>query len=333
VTDIRCATAMIPQNDILPSKTMLQSIIRLARDADTSGFSSLRESAQKVGVVGRILHGESPLETTVTDITAVRLGHRLVDVGWENAATMSTDAMLDSVRMSSEAVDFLLTAFSSSDTFGEGRILTNQFAEASRVPLVSLHDDIYAWQDALTTLLGLHSRLDDLRGKQVVVTWGFGNSFVNPAPAHSLLIAALAFGANVRLVTPPEFSFLNRVCRVARDTSVCCNVLFEEDSEFEGSLKDADAVFALNWLRLDDFAHPEKYQAFAKEFRDWFINEDTIPDHCIFSSVPPVQSGLLASREILKSDRNITSLWLKHRTTVLAATIAHMLESSSHSMV
>jgi ornithine carbamoyltransferase len=312
---------------------MLQSIIQIAKNVNSSGFSSIREVLQNVKVAGRIFHGESPLETQVTDIAAARLGQKIVDLGWTNVETMSTEAMLDDVRMSSEAADLLLTAFSSSDTFGEGRILTNQFAQASRVPLVSLHDDIYAWQDALTTLLGLESRLGGVSGKQVVVTWGFGTSFVNPAPAHSLLIAALAFGANVRLVTPPEFSFLNRVRRVARDTSMCSNVLFEEDNEFEGAFKDADAVFALNWLRLDDFSHPERNQTHAKEFKNWFVDEDTISERCIFSTVPPAQSGLLASKKILESDRNITPFWLKHRVISLAATIAHMVENSTKSMI
>jgi ornithine carbamoyltransferase len=327
------ALTMIPHNDVLPSKSMLHSIIEVAKTVDSSGFSGLQKTLQKVKVIGRILQGASPLEARVTDITAARLDSRLIDLGWPDAATMSTEALLDSIRMSSAAVDLMLVAFSSSETFGEGRILTGQFADASLVPFISLHDDIYAWQDALTTLLGLESRLQGISGKQIVITWGFGNSFVNPAPAHSLSIAALAFGANVRIVTPSKFSFLNRVCRVARDTSACCNVLYEEDHEFEGSLRDADAVFALNWQRLDDFNHPERNQDYAKEFKDWFVGETSISEHCVFSSVPPVQSGLLASHKILDSERNITPLWLKHRTMVLAATIAHMIESSTKSMV
>jgi ornithine carbamoyltransferase len=312
---------------------MLQRIIQTAKSIDSSGFSTVQQALQSVKVVGQILHGESLLERQVLDITAGRLDLDIVNIGWPDASRMSTEAMLDSLRMSSEAVDLLLTAFSSSDTFGEGRILTTQFGQTSRVPLVSLHDDVYAWQDALTALLGLESQLGGVSGKQVVVTWGFGNSFVNPAPAHSLLIASLAFGANVRLVTPPKFSFLNRVRRVARDTSMCSNVLFEEDNEFEGAFKDADAVFALNWLRLDDFNHPERNQDYAKEHKSWFIDETTIPEQCVFSTVPPTQSGLLASRKVLGSKRNITPLWLKHRVTVLASTMAHMMETSTKSMI
>jgi len=324
---------MIPQNDVLPSRPMLQDIVRRSKEIESSGFSSVQQTLQNIKVVGRILHGESPFESKITDITAARLNHKVIDIGWADAESLSTDAMLESVRMSSQAVDILLTAFSSSETFGEGRILTNQFADVSSVPLISLHDDVYAWQEALTTLLGLESRLGGVSGKQIVVTWGFGTSFVNPAPAHSLLIAALAFGANVRLITPPEFSFLNRVRRVARDTSMCSNVLFEEENEFEGALKDADAVFALNWFRLDDFNHPERNPDHAKEFRDWFVDESTISENCVFSTVPPAQSGLLASKKVLDSERNITQFWLKHRVSSLVATITHMVESSTKSMI
>jgi ornithine carbamoyltransferase len=324
---------MIPENDVLPSKTMLHSIVKRAKEIESAGFPSVQKTLQNIQVAGRFLHGESPMETRVTDIAAARFNCNVIDLGWANAETMSTDAMLDSVRLSSEAVDLLFTAFSSSETFGEGRILTKQFAEVSSVPLVSLHDDIYAWQDALTALLGLETRLGEVSGKQIVVTWGFGTSFVNPAAAHSLSIAALAFGANVRLITPPEFSFLNRVKRVARDTSMCSNVLFEEEHEFEGALKDADAVFALNWFSLDDFNHPERNSAHAKEFKDWYIDESAISEDCLFSTVPPAETGLLTSKKVLQSDRNITPHWLKHRVTSLAATITHMMESSTRSMV
>ena len=238
------------QNDILPSKEMLHDINRIAEGIESSGFGAVQASLQDIRLVGRLLHGEAPYERSVTEMSAARLNQRIADLGWTNAESMSSESMMDYVRMSSESVDLMLAAFSSSETFGEGRILTHEFANESRVPFISLHDDIYAWQDALTSLLGLESRLGTLSGKQVVVTWGFGSAFTNPRSAHSFMIAALAFGANVRLVTPSKFSFLNRVCRVARDTSACCNVLYEEEHEFEGSLRDADAVFSLNWMRI-----------------------------------------------------------------------------------
>ncbi|MFW9793069.1 MAG: hypothetical protein ACFFEE_02105 [Candidatus Thorarchaeota archaeon] len=314
-------------SDDLPSKPVLHRIFEIARTIESSGYTSIRKNLELIKIIGRLFHGESPLEPQISTMTAARLNHSIVDLGWKNADSMSTEELLDSVRLSSEASDILLTAFSSSETFGEGRMLTKQFADTSTVPLVSLHDDVYAWQSALAILLGLESRLDGLAGKQVVITWGFGDSFVNPAPANSTLIAALAFGAHVRLVAPSKFSFLNRVRRVAEDTSQCCNVLYEETNDFEGSFTDADAIFALNWMRLDDFNHPERNQEHAQQFKDWHI--DTIPDKAILSTIPYTQPSLLASRKILGSDRDVTHSWLKNRVCTLAATLAYLVERSS----
>jgi len=313
--------------DDLPGKPMLHRIFQIAREVESSGYRKLRKTLEHVEVVGRLLHGESPLEKQVCTMTAARLGHTVVDLGWNGADSMSTDELLDSVRMASNVSDLLLTVFSSNETFGEGRRLTKQFAEIASVPLASLHDDVYAWQSALANLLGIEQRLGGLAEKQLVITWGFGNSFLNPAPANSILISALAFGAHVRLVSPSKFSILNRVRRVAEDTSQCYNVLYEEVDEFEGSFTDADAIFALNWMRLDDFNHPERNRDFALQFREWHF--ETLPEHTVFSTLPYTQPELLASRKILGSDQNITPLWLRNRVTTLAATIALLNESSS----
>jgi ornithine carbamoyltransferase len=313
-------------SDDLPSKPVLHRIFQISESILNSGYSDVKKSLDSVKVIGRLFHGASTFETQVTDMAAARLGQSAVALGWNDADSMSTEELTDSVKLASDASDILLTAFSSSDTFGEGRMLTKQFAHISSVPLASLHDDVYAWQSALATLQGLGSRLNGLAGKRVAITWGFGNSFTSPAPANSLLISALAFGAHVRLVAPSKFSFLNRVRRVAEDTSQCCNVLYEEFNEFEGSFKDMDAVYALNWMRLDDFNHPERNQEHAQEFKDWYF--DTLPEKTLFSTLPHANSGLLASRKILGSHQDTTSLWLNNRVTTLAATLAYLTETS-----
>ncbi|MGY5865608.1 MAG: hypothetical protein RTV41_13480 [Candidatus Thorarchaeota archaeon] len=314
-------------SDDLPSKPVLHRIFQIAKEVNESSFDTLQEILKPVKIISRMLHGESQFETQISSMAAARLGKTVVDLGWNDADMKSTEELLDSVRLASKASDILLTAFSSSETFGEGRMLTKQFAEASTAPLASLHDDVYAWQSALASLLCMEAHLKGLAGKRIAISWGFGNSFINPAPANSLLISALAFGAHVRLVAPSKFSFLNRVKRVAEDTSQCCNVLYEEVDEFEGSFKDMDAVFALNWLRLDDFNHPERNQEIAHEFKDWHF--DSLPGNTIFSTLPHTNPGLLASRKVLGSKQDISHMWLMDRVSILAATLAFLVETSS----
>ena len=314
-------------SDDLPSKPTLHRIFEIAKSVNANGFDSLQASLSRVKVISRLFHGESQYESQISSMAAARLGKTVVDLGWTDADSKSTEELLDTVRMASKASDMMFTAFSSSETFGEGRMLTKQFADSSSVPFASLHDDVYAWQSALATLLSMDYRLNGLAGKRIAITWGFGNSFTNPAPANSVLISALAFGAHVRLVTPSKFSFLNRVKRVAEDTSQCCNVLYEEVDEFEGSFKGMDAVFALNWMRLDDFNHPERNKEVAQEFKDWHFS--SLPGNAVFATLPYSNPDLLASRKFLGTDQDATDMWLSERVSVLAATMAHLVETSS----
>ncbi|MFW9817273.1 MAG: hypothetical protein ACFFEW_15190 [Candidatus Thorarchaeota archaeon] len=314
-------------SDDLPSKPTLHRIFQIAKSVNENGFDSLQDVLGPVRIIGRLLHREAHYEPQISSMAAGRLRKTVVDLGWTDADSKSTEELLDTVRMASKASDILLTAFSSTETFGEGRMLTKQFAQTSTVPLASLHDDVYAWQSALATLLGMDAHLGGLAGKRIAITWGFGDSFTSPAPANSMLISALAFGAHVRLVAPSRFSFLNRVRRVAEDTSQCCNVLYEEMDEFEGSFKDMDAVFALNWMRLDDFNHPERNQETAQEFKDWYF--DSLPANVVFASLPYSNPGLLASRKVLGTQQDTTDLWIMERVSILVATLAYLVETSS----
>ena len=230
--------------------------------------------------------------------------------------------------MASKAVDLLVTAFSSYETFGDGRRLTTKFPESSAVPVISLRDDFYDWQSALSHLHGFQRELGDLKGKQVVIAWGFGSSFISPAMAHGLLVTSALLGAKVRVASPPEFSLLNRVLKETKEIAAETSSTFEETADFTDAFQDADAVFSLNWLRLDDFNHPERNTQYVRKYKDWYVTQDTLSRQCIFSTEPPLQPDLTFSPDLLEDQRNISSSWLIRRVHVLAATIVYVLRES-----
>ena len=230
--------------------------------------------------------------------------------------------------MASKVVDLLVTAFSSHETFGDGRKLTTKFPESSTVPVISLHDDYYDWQSALSHLHGFQRELGDLKGKQIVIAWGFGSSFISPAVANGLLVTSALLGAKVRVAAPPEFSLLNRVLKETKVITKETTSSFEETTDFTDAFRDADAVFSLNWLRLDDFNHPERNAQYAGKYKDWYVTQDTLSRQCIFSTEPSTQPDLTFSPDLLEDQRNISSSWLIRRVHVLAATIVHVLRES-----
>lgn len=309
-------------------------ILQIASDVDARGFGSVATELAGNRVLGKMFHGAAHRDKSICDLAATRLGIKSVDLSWTDVETTESITLLDEVRMASEAVDLLVTVFSSYETFGDGRRLTKKFPESSVVPVISLHDDFYDWQSALSHIHGFQKALGDLQKKQIVIAWGFGTSFNSPAMAHSLMITSALLGANVRVVAPSEFSLLNRVRSRTEEIITDHKSSFEETTEFDNAFKDADAVFSLNWLRLNDFNHPERNMQHASKYREWYMTPDLLPKHCIFSTEHPFQPDLMLSPELVQDQRNISHASLNRRVHLLAATIVHVLrESKNHKTI
>ena len=272
-----------------------------------------------------MFHNADSREVQVCNLTGARLGVPVVDLSWRNVESKNTETLLDELQMGSSTVDLLLTAFGSSETFGEGSKLTTKFPPVAKCPVISLHDDIYNWQTALSHVVGFQDRLGNLRDKQIVVSWGFGSNFSNPAVAHGVITTSTLAGANVRVVAPPDFPILNRVRKEAAQSSG----IVEETSDFKEAFADADAVYVLNWFRLDDFNHPERNVNHVSKYTDWYLDENLLPDSCVLSTDPSIQSGLTISPELLRSPRCINSSWQSRRVQILASSMHYALRTES----
>ncbi|MFX1484443.1 MAG: hypothetical protein ACFFCP_14785, partial [Promethearchaeota archaeon] len=88
-------------SDDLPGKPVLHRIFQIAKEVESTDYGSLQRYLERIKVVGRLLHGASPFESQISSMAAARLGHSIVDLGWNDADNMSTEELLDSVRMSS----------------------------------------------------------------------------------------------------------------------------------------------------------------------------------------------------------------------------------------
>jgi len=280
-------------------------------------------------IVGSLLQGVPSIESRVLQLACGRLGYIHVDLGWEDARARSDEDLINEFSMFSSAVDILVAGFIDWETLGAGRAIIEQFAKISGVPMISLADEVFAPQSALGVAASFWERLGGLRGKRIAVCWGFGSKFVLPNTAHSLLLICTSLGADVLLTSPPDFSLLRRVTRDAEGRAKRSGSHFEESADIEESLQVADAVFAANWCRLDDFNHPERYADQASQFREWYFTDENLPSDCVFMSEPPVQSDLLLDTKLQRSDRNLTNGWILKRMQALTASIKHADEGSS----
>lgn len=325
-------TIAVPMRKVTPQvlgRAGIGDILQTAGSFMQHGFGDLPPDIHLPALVGTALHNVPSSDSTVTHAAAARLGSSLVDFPLQEKRAMMSEEILEHLASFSAIVDIVLAGYVDNETFGAGRVLTERFSEWTRSPLLCLRDDVYAHQSALAELLGLSARMGGLEKRRIAVSWGFGSAFGLPTTAHSLILAALITGASVRVVAPDKFSLLRRVMREGAKVANSPDSQLEEVHEFEGSFRDVDAVFALNWCRLDDFNHPERNPQYASEFRDWYFTSEKLPNGCTFVTEPPMQTELLASKDLLYGPTSLTTTWFGRRVAALAATIVWMAQRAA----
>ncbi|MFW9885981.1 MAG: hypothetical protein ACFFEX_16465 [Candidatus Thorarchaeota archaeon] len=311
----------------------IEDLIRRVISYGPPQWVSRDDPTRRLEVLGSLFQNGPLFEARAIQVAAGRLGCRTVDLGWNHAQRMSTESLQTEVNMFNKAVDVLLTAFVDMDTFGAGRRVVEQLGAFSRVPLISLSDDIYASQSALAVTSALWEHLGDLKGKNIAVSWGFGSNHVLPSAAHSLCLLGASLGANIRVVSPSDFSLLNRVLRDAQDRAKTAGGTFEECHDFD-SFHDVDAVYAMNWCRLDDFNRPQRNSEYASKHRDWHFTKDVLPQRALFVTRPPIQTELLAGRALIDGENNLTSDLFAWTVQALLASISYVIdEDAQHSVL
>ncbi len=313
-------------------KTQLSLILsRAERILKGSGLSERGLNSHSF-IAGLTSLEPSPSEDTIMEIACARLGLRSVDLAPFYASGLSDEEYIDTIRNLSSNFDILLTHLIDRQSFGNGHRLTEGIIQACDTPVLSTGDELYATQAALGELVGISQELDGIQGKTLTLSWGFGSRFDTPGVAHSFLLAALTLGANVTLVEPPDFQLgrtaVKRAKRLATDmeTSFVTHDSFDEDA-FSGS----DAVFALNWCRLDDYQRPERNSDFALQYKDWFFDEKVLKENCYFATVLPVQAELLVAKSVLDVFSKSSTDWFQRRIAVLVASTQLLLSGKIES--
>jgi ornithine carbamoyltransferase len=286
------------------------------------------DGIRRLEIIGSLLHNSPLLGVRALQVAAGRIGCRSVRLGWDDIRSTSIESIEREVHMFSRAVDVLLTTFIDTDTFGAGQRLVQQLSQSSTSPFINLADYIYAPQSALAVTTALWEHLGGLKGKRIAVSWGFGSTHDLPSPAHSLCLMGASLGADIRVVCPREFPLLSRVIRETQARAKTTEATFEERHDFD-SFDDVDAVFAMNWCRLDDFNRPERNSEYASKYRDWHFTNEVLSPESLFIANPPVQTDLLATRALLDSENNITPKLFALMVQAILASISYVIDDKT----
>ncbi|HYN89738.1 MAG TPA: ornithine carbamoyltransferase [Ardenticatenaceae bacterium] len=171
-----------------------------------------------------------------------------------------------------------------------GNKYIREVAEASRVPVLNMQDDVYHPFQILADMMTIMEKLGDPRGKTINVSWAYASSYQKPLSVpQSLILLATRYGMNVRLTYPSEFKLMPEIVEQARENARRSGGSFEELNDFDAGFRGADVVYPKSWGSWLTTEDNEESARIGRKYSDWiadtrrmqFATEDCGYMHCL----------------------------------------------------
>lgn len=208
-----------------------------------------------------------------------------------------------------------------------GNKYIREVAEASRVPVLNMQDDIFHPFQILADMMTIMERFGrDLRGKTINVSYAYASSYQKPLSVpQSLILLMTRYGMNVRLTHPKEFSLMPDIVEQARENAKRSRGSFEVLHDFDEGFKGADIIYAKSWGCWMTTEDKDESAVIGKQYTDWITdsrrmalaNEDAVYMHCL-----PADRNIEVTDEVIDGPQSIVYQEAENRLHVQKAAMA-----------
>jgi ornithine carbamoyltransferase len=203
-------------------------------------------------------------------------------------------------------------------TFSQKTVV--ELARWSSVPVINALSDLYHPCQALADIMTLRERFGNLRGLKVAFV-GDGNNV-----AHSLMLSAARFGADVAVATPPGYAPNPDVVGQAEGLAAATGSSVTVTTEPEQAVANANAVYTDVWTSMGSENEAERRR---KAFRAYQVNESLFslagPD-AIFMHCLPAHREEEVTDAVIESPRSVVFDQAENRLHAQKALLLMMLD-------
>ena len=209
----------------------------------------------------------------------------------------------------------------------EGNQYINWVAEASRVPVLSMQDDIYHPFQCLADLMTIQEKKGrDLRRKKIVVSWAYASSYLKPISVpQSLILQMPRFGMDVTLAYPEEFMLMPDIVEEAKAQARKFGTGFEIVHDMKAGFRDADVVYAKSWGPLLTTEDPDEGKVLQDKYQDWITDAEKMklasPD-ALYMHPLPADREIEVTNEVMDGPQSVVFDQAENRLHVQKAAMA-----------
>jgi N-acetylornithine carbamoyltransferase len=196
----------------------------------------------------------------------------------------------------------------------------------SDVPIINMESALWHPLQALADLMTMRQTLGELRGTKLCIAWTHSPTPASFAVVHSLLLAALRFGVDVRIAHPPGYDLDDGVLSEARRIARERGVEVATGLELREAVPDAHVVYARSWGSLDDYGNPTLAASRRARTTGWTIDEGLmrLGDDARLMHAMPVRRNLEVTDEVLDGPRSLVYRQAENRLHSQKALLARL---------
>lgn len=181
------------------------------------------------------------------------------------------------------------------------------FARHAGVPVVNMESATSHPLQALADLMTLRSRLGDVRGRKLLLTWAYHPKPLPVAVPRSALLAACRAGMDVTLARPEGFELPPEAMREAERLAAAAGGNLAVTDDPDAGYEAADAVYAKSWASPAFYGRFEEEAPARAAARGWRVTVERMnraaPDgfflHCL-----PVRRNVVVDDAVLDGPRS-----------------------------
>jgi len=203
------------------------------------------------------------------------------------------------------------------------------WAQHAQVPVINMESALWHPLQALADLMTLRETLGELRGKTLSVVWTRSPQPASHAAVHSLLLAALRSGMNVRVAHPSGYELDDEVLALARGQADAKRATFETGVGVKEGVKGAHVVYARSWSSLEDYGNPTLASSRRARTQGWIVDESLMKlgADARLMHAGPVRRNLEVTDEVLDGARSLVYDQAENRLHSQKALLARLLRA------
>lgn len=214
------------------------------------------------------------------------------------------------------------------EKYGDGNKVLREYAKYASIPVINMADDIYHPCQGLADIMGVEQHLSRVKGKKLLLMWGFGHKIRSWCSVQANLLISSRFGMDVTLAYPEGFDLDPKIIKICEENAKKAGSKFEISHNLRQAAKGADVVYSRNWMSPRFYQiGKEKELALCDQHKDWICDKDLmkLTNNAYFIHPMPVDRGREVTDEVVDSPRCIIYDIAENRLHVQKAILSQVI--------